>query len=145
MPTFLGQTFTGTWTGRPPRMSEQDFAIWKRWHPAIMGQIRRMWFDVGLGGGQPIPPNTTAELAFMWTRNTQKRADVIIETDQMIWLVELRFAAQPNAIGRLLVYFDDLQDDNPFDKPLRLFLVTDREDPEVRRTATRRGINYVVI
>lgn len=144
MSLYLGPEFLPTWNGYPPRMSDEDYRIWQRWYPTIRHQVLRMWFDVGLGAGKPIPEGTTADLAFMWTRNTQKRADVIIEVAEQIWLVEIRFAAQPNAIGRLLLYLDLLEDDNPWTKPLRAILVTDQEDPEVRRSAEIRGIQYIV-
>ena len=145
MALYLGPEFLPTWNGYPPRMSEEDYRIWQRWHPRVMQYILRMWFDVGLGEGKPIPPDTSADLAFMWTRNTQKRADVIIETDTEIWLVELRFKAQANAIGRLLTYLDLVEDDNPFTKAIRPLLVTDQEDPEVRRSASKRRIQYLVV
>jgi RecB family endonuclease NucS len=104
-----------------------------------------MWFDVGLGLGKPIPQGTTADLAFMWERNTQKRADVILETAEDISLVELRFKAQPNAIGRLLTYLDLLEPDAPWGKPIHPLLVTDQLDAEVRSSAEKRGIRYIVI
>lgn len=144
MALYLGPQFLNTWNGYPPRMSEEDYRIWQRWYPTIQRQVKQMWFDVGLGKPKPIPAGTSVELAFMWDRNTQKRADVIIETSQEIWLVELRFKAQPNAIGRLLTYLDLLQDENPWLKPILPILVTDQEDPEVRRSAEKRAIRYLI-
>lgn len=105
----------------------------------------RMWFDVGLGTVDNIPPGLSTELAFMWERNNQKRADAIIETPPTIWLVELRHSASLNAIGRLEGYFDLLEADNPWTKPIAPFLVTDREDKDVRASATKRGIRYTVV
>lgn len=145
MTLILGREFPADWSGYPPRMSEEDFQIWQRWWPTVKHLALRMWFDVGLGGGQAIPEGTGADLAYMWTRNTQKRADAIIETADSIWLVELRFAAQPNAIGRLLTYRDLLVKEHRFNKPIRPTLVTNREDPEVRETAQNLGIAYEVI
>lgn len=104
-----------------------------------------MWFDVGLGTVDNIPPGISTELAFMWERNNQKRADAIIETDIQIWLVELRHSASLNAVGRLEGYQDLLEPDNPWTKPILPTLVTDREDKDVHATATKRGIHYVVV
>lgn len=144
MSIYLGPDFPPTWNGYPTRMSEEDYRLWQRWYPAIRGQVLRMWFDVGLGKAKPIPEGTSAELAYMWQRNTQKRADVIIETILEIWLVELRYKAQPNAIGRLLLYLDLLEAENPWGKPIKPILVTDQEDPEVRSSAEKRGIQYLI-
>lgn len=145
MALYLGPEFPPTWSGYPPRMSEEDYQIWQRWWPTVQQFALRMWFDVGLGTGRPIPPGTSPELTFMWERNTQKRADVIIETTTAIWLVELRHAASLNAIGRLEGYFDLLEADNLWRKTIAAFLVTDREDRDVRASATKRDINYVVV
>lgn len=145
MGLFLGPTFPPTWGGRPTRMSDLDFMIWRRWWPSVQHMALQMWFDVGLGTVDPIPPGLSAELAFMWERNNQKRADAIIESGPAIWLVELRHSASLNAIGRLEGYFDLLEADNPWTKTIASFLVTDREDRDVRASATKRDINYVVI
>ena len=145
MALYLGPEFLPTWNGYPPRMSDEDYRIWLRWWPGVRGQALRMWFDVGLGAGKEIPDETSAELAWMWTRNTQKRADVIIETMDEIRLVEVRFKAQPNAIGRLLTYLDLLEADNPWTKRIRPVLVTDQLDPDVRASAAKRDIFYVVV
>lgn len=145
MALYLGPEFPPTWSGRPPRMSDEDYRIWLRWWPTVQQFALRMWFDVGLGTVDSIPPGTSAELTFMWERNNQKRADAIIEGLTDILLVELRHAASLNAIGRLLGYLDLLQADNPWTKPIVALLVTDREDRDVRATATARGIRYAVV
>lgn len=141
---YLGPEFLPTWNGYPPRMSEEDYRIWTRWYPTIRQSVLRIWFDIGLGNIPEIPPGTSAELAFMWERNNQKRADAIIEAPTEIWLVELRNAASLNAIGRLEGYQDLLQPDAPWNKPIVPYLVTNHEDRDVRASAEKRGIRYLV-
>lgn len=141
----LGPEFSPSWPGRPPRMSQEDYQIWLRWWPTVQHLALRMWFDVGLGAGRPIPEGTSTELTFMWERNNQKRADAIIETNDTIWLVELRDKASLNAIGRLEGYMDLLEQENPWGKPIVAHLVTNQEDRDVRASAEKRGIRYVVV
>lgn len=126
-------------------MSDLDFMIWRRWWPSVQHLALRMWFDVGLGETPTIPEGTSADLAFMWERNNQPRADAIIEMAEDISLVELRENASGNAIGRLLEYSDLLDEDAPWPKPIRMLLVTNRDNPNVRRSAEKRGIRYIVV
>lgn len=126
-------------------MSAEDFEIWKRWWPKIRAGTVSVWFDVGLGLPAELPQTEDAALMLMWIRNNQRRADVILEREDEVWLVELRMRANPNALGRVLVYMDLLAEDNPFTKPVVPFLVTDREDPDTRRAAEARGVRFVVV
>lgn len=145
MPTFLGPPFPPTFNGWPPRMSPEDFEIWQRWRPAALQRAENLYFDVGLGLPDQLPRTDDVPQLEGWIKNNQKRADVIIEGAE-IWLVELRFNASPNAIGRLIVYQRLLLEDYPFDrrKPLISHLVTNRRDPDVAASAAALGIVYVV-
>lgn len=166
MPTVFFGRFGSDFARRPDRMAPGDFEIWARWWPSIADGTVTVIFDVGLGDGLPLspdspagrvlsapfdfrvlassPPGSPEKLAFMHLRNSQKRADVIIEREAEVWLVELRFAAQASAIGRLLMYGRLWAEDPVFDKEVRLFLVTDADDPDVRLTAKDFGVSYVV-
>ena len=125
-------------------MSPEDYEIWQRWFPAHRQEIKRLWFDVGLGLPDQIPETEDANQLLGWIRNTQKRADVIAETEKEILLIELRFNAQLNAIGRLSGYVLLIKDDNPFTKPIRPMLITNKQDSEVERLGKALGIEYRV-
>lgn len=144
MPTNLGPEYPPTYNGYPPRMSPEDYEIWQRWFPAHRQEIKRLWFDVGLGLPDQIPETEDANQLLGWIRNTQKRADVIAETEKEILLIELRFNAQLNAIGRLSGYVLLIKDDNPFTKPIRPMLITNKQDSEVERLGKALGIEYRV-
>ncbi len=166
MPTVFFGSFNAGFRGTPPRMAPGDFDIWGRWWPKVREGTVSLLFDVGLGDGIPLDPSTDTgaalippfdfralatarvgspeRLAFMHLRNTQKRADVIIERDTEVWIAELRFNAQASAIGRLLMYGRLWGLDPVFTKPVVLYLITDREDPDVKASAEELGIVYVV-
>ncbi len=142
-----GQVVGPGFTGRPARMAPEDFEIWKRWFPTVREGTVRILFDVGVGEGRTIPANTEPAFEFMWLRNTQKRIDAVLEREDEFWIVELRFAAQTSAIGRVLTYKrlwdkDSLKIDP---RPSVAFIVTNAEEPDVRETAEALGIRYVVI
>lgn len=147
MPTLLGPAWPPTFTGFPTRMAPEDLQIWQRWFPTIAQETLQLYFDVGLGDGRPPPEETPPELARMWLRNTQKRADVLIVRQNEVWLVELRFAAQPSAVGRVLTYALLWERDPVIRKPLVPWIVTNGAafDPDVRDTAEAHGIRYAAV
>lgn len=144
MSTKLGPRFDRSFTGRPAHMSPEDREIWSRWWPQIRHQVNAIYFDVGLGEGEPVPPNEPAAYRRMWQRNTQKRADVLITTGIFVWIVELRFQASSNTIGRLLTYKELYLDDPQLGTNLQLYLVTNHRDKDVDRVAQLAGITYIV-
>lgn len=145
MPVILGPKFGPGFNGKPARMSEEDYAIWQRWWPNVSRETLAVYFDVGVGQGRaPVSGGSPGEI-FMWLRNNQKRIDVIIERLREVWIVELRFAAQSSAIGRLKMYELLWDQEAPIGKQTQLVLVTDSEDPDVRQTAKSLGITYIVV
>lgn len=166
MPTVSFGRFDSSFAGRPDRMAPGDYDIWLRWWPSVREGTLSLLFDVGVGSGLPLDPLTPAgallaapfdfrdlqrspkgsdgRLAFMHLRNTQKRIDVIVEREDVLWIVELRFAAQASAIGRLKMYADLWARDPIIDKSVVLYLVTDRADPDVKDVAENMGMVYIV-
>lgn len=144
MPTDLGPAFPADFTSQPARMSPEDFEIWRRWWPIVSLGALHLFFDVGLGLPDELPLTDDSVQLAGWIRNTQKRADVVVERREVVWLVELRFNAQSSAIGRLLTYQELLIGDNPFKLPVMPHLVTNKFDSEVRSVAERSGITYWV-
>lgn len=126
-------------------MSGEDFAIWERWWPAARGDARALYFDVGLGLPDELPRSENAEQLLGWIRNTQKRADVIVVRPGSVDVVELRFNAGLNAVGRLMGYVDLLLDDLPWKLPVRGVLVSNKRDSEVERMLLKLGLLYEVV
>lgn len=143
MSITLGPTYHADFTGTPPRMAPRDLIAWQNWWPTTRATALRVWFDVGLDSGRPVPPNTPPELAAMWARNTQHRADAIIERPATIDLVELRDTGNASAVGQLQLYGLLWQADPPNPKLLRLLLVVNRADPSVVALATHLNIRVI--
>ncbi len=145
MPTLLGTKWPPTFDGRPTRISPEDREIWRRYWPTIQEGTLALYFDVGVGAGRPIPEDATENEAFMWLRNNQKRIDIIAERQNEVWMIELRFAAQSSAIGRLLTYRLLWSKDDPIQKPVKLYLVTNSLDTEIKEAAEISNITYLVV
>jgi hypothetical protein len=125
-------------------MSPEDLEIWRRWYPGVSLGVKALYFDVGVGLADDLPASEDSSQLLGWIANTQKRIDVLIERETVVDVVELRFNASANAFGRVLVYRELLGQDNPFDKPLRAFLVTNKKDSELARLAEQNGVVWVV-
>jgi len=140
MPTDLGKQFGNTWTGRPPHMSSQDWAIWQRWHAFRAKDFMGFYYDCAVGEGTKPPEGGTDKQRAAWIRITQKRIDAIGIRADAIWIIEVRPSAGSSAMGALLTYDHLLKDDNPFALPIRLALVTDATDNDFRRVLKAYGI-----
>lgn len=145
MSTDLGQAFPNTWDGKPARLSPEDYLLWQRWFPIVRESVSVMYFDVGLGDGEPAPPEAPPQYARMWKRNTQKRADAFLVTNEALWIVELRFAANSNAIGRLLQYGKLYEQDPRLGRKYRLVLVSNTLDEAVALTVQSLPISYYIV
>jgi len=143
MPTTLGDRFIPTWGGYPPHMSSEDLNLWKKYKYKILSEAIAMYFDVGLGGQTEVPEDTTPEMATMWLRNTQKRADVILETIDRWVIIELRENATSAAAGRLLQYRELWKQDPPDDKPVILRLVSSSYDMDLNGLCQTLKIEYI--
>lgn len=145
MPTELKQRFQPGFTGVPPGMSREDKILWEEYRATAYEDAINVYFNAGVGGETESPKDTAQALADMWLKLTQKRIDVLIETEKEWRIIELRSLADTGAIGRLLTYKTLWEQDPIGSKPVRLILVTDRYDQAIADTAKPLGISYVVL
>jgi len=144
MPTLLGEPYKVTMSRTPPGMSPEDERIWMDWKNSMLKPEYNLYFDCGLGDGVPAPKDTSPEMARMWLLNTQKRADLIVDTGKEWWIVEFRYMATSNAIGRLQMYKMLFIQDPIKVQPVKLILVSNRFDPDLNRLANDQDIRYTI-
>jgi hypothetical protein len=123
--------FDPTWAGYPPHMAKEDYQIFQRGKAIIFADAINVFYDAGLGGAKELPEDMEESLKSMWTSVTQKRIDVLIETNSLWKIVEIRPRATSTAAGRLLQYKDMWNADPPDNRPVRLVLLTDVPDPDL--------------
>lgn len=145
MPPLLGRWFPAAWSGAVPHLSKGDQLLWTKVRGQLVQDAVALYFDVGLGKGAPVPPGTDPALAAMWLKNTQKRADVVIERPHGWEIVELRESAKSSAVGRLLMYLKLWAEDPPDARPVSATLVTNVADDDVRSLCETLGIRYLVV
>lgn len=145
MSTVLGRRVSPVSPFYPAHMSPEDFKLFKRWKADALKLAINVFFDVGLGEGIGPGDVTDPVMLKMWQKITQKRADVVVEYLDHVDIVELRFNATSNAIGRLLSY-RMLWDDAPaIDKPTFIVLVSNRYDLDLERLAGIHNIRYTIV
>jgi hypothetical protein len=147
MSTDLGPTWPAIITRIPPRMSPEDYEIYLNWWSLYAASAKRVWYDVGVGVGSPLPPPGPNEQNYrrMWTRNTQKRIDMVADMGNQLWIIELRHAATSNAIGRLLSYDMLWKEDPVIDLPTQLVLVSNHYDGDLDALARAQHILYYTV
>jgi len=145
MPTRLGPQYEWNWNGWPEAMSTEDYAIWLRWRATFPQPAQAMWFNVGLGPGTPATGANTANEEAGWLFLTQKRADVVLRYPDRIEIIELRFQAGANALGRLRLYNMLYQTDPVLGLDITLHLISDHIDADARKMAEMDGIEVDVV
>lgn len=145
MPTVLGRRFAPTTALYPPHISPQDYQLFKRWGIEAFKTAINVYYDVGLGEGIGPGNELDPSMLKMWQKITQKRADVVVEYLDRVDIVELRFNATSNAIGRLLSYRMLWNDAPEIKKPARFILVSNRFDPDLERLAGMNDIQYLIV
>lgn len=143
MPIWLGPSYDKNYSGWPPHMATEDYAIWQRIKDKLLVDAQRIYFDVGLGGAKNIPDEYEPSYRYMWERLNQKRIDVLVDTGTEWNIIELRPRATSTAIGRLLQY-REMWDNEPIDNRKRnLILGTDIPDPDLVSLAKTLNIEIV--
>ena len=145
MPTELGAPYTPNWTGYPPGMARDDYALWILYRPTIPDNVERIYFNVFLGPGPADSPEIPAELKDFWRRKNQLRADVILEFPDRVRIVEFRKNASTGTMGRLQAYSMLLRMDNPFTQPVELEIVTDRTAQILESLTRQAGIILTIL
>lgn len=145
MTTALGTPYLPSWAGRPPHMSPEDYQIWQRWRPSLWGHVGTLYFDVAVGSVAPPSEMYDEKLRAGWVRLNQRRIDVVADRGETAEIIELRFDATPNAVGRLLMYAQLWHEDNPLQIPTTLTLVTNFERPDMRALCRAHSIDYHVV
>lgn len=122
--------FPPTWRRRPVGMQAPEDVVWQLFRRANERLIRTLYFNVHCG---TVPGLTDAESAddnrartAMWA----KRVDVVAETSSEVWLIEVKAAVRPSAVGQTLTYKPLLAARKPTWANPRVMLIGAQFDPD---------------
>lgn len=145
MPTTLGQPFTLTWRGDPPHMLKEDVPVWYRFLDKYKGLFINLYYDCLLGGPTLSPEQEKDPYQRMYRYNTSKRADVIAELVDSVWIIEVTTRPGLRAVGQLQVYRSLWIEDPKILKPEAMVLVVESLDQDLLSSAGRIGIQTYIV
>ncbi len=76
---------------------------------------------------------------------TKKRVDAIGETEDAIWIFEVKPRVGMSALGQLINYFELYQQQYRPVKPVKLAAVGEREAPDIRSAFELNAIKIILV
>ena len=145
MPTNLGPKYSIDWRGKPPHMLQPDIPVWYRFVKEWGEHFIALYYDCLLGGPVAEPGEEKDNMKRMWRALTSKRADAIAELEDEVWLIEVSSCPGMRALGQLLTYHTLWMQDPKIDKPVKMLLVADQIDPDVRMSYGPYGVQLHLV
>jgi len=140
MPTKLGNPYSLLWRGRYPHMLKEDYPVWESFLKQNLELFERVYYDVRVGGVVSTDPGIPEKDKQMFYDNTAKRIDVLAETKDELWIIEV--AARPGlrAVGQLQTYLALWMEDPAILKTTKAVLVCQSIDADMERSLTFYGM-----
>lgn len=123
------------WRPSYPHMSPLDKMIWDRFIHSHPDKFLRVWYDFRIGDEDPIPEDLPASVRSAWFDLSYWRVDVIGETKDSIFVIEVKPFANSKAIGQALGYAAIFKTDEMPGLPVVPVVITDRIFPTTQRVA----------
>lgn len=121
----LGTKRNTLYKGKPPHISALDKQILDVFLAIWILELDALYYDVRVGQGVPIPPETNENMARMFTMNTQRRIDLVFQltTTDTLYIAEIRPNAGPGALGNALTNYALFTNEDT--RPARPAIITD--------------------
>ncbi len=145
MPPDLGRPYAPSWSGIPPHMAATDLPLWRRLTPFHIANIHTWYFDVAVGDGEPSLLSSPDEITRQMFRLSRLRIDAVGQAPDAWHLIELRPNAGLGALGHIQSYRALWERDPPDLLPAIAYLVSDRMQSDVGRTALNAGIRVLTV
>src|SRR3990167_1253250 len=127
-----------------PHMSPVDKIIWDRFIHNHPDKFVRVWYDFRIGDEDPVPEELSASVRSAWWDLSYWRVDVIGETANHIYVIEVKPFANSKAIGQALSYAAIFRTDEEPGLPVSPVVITDRIFPTTQRVADMLGVELWV-
>ena len=140
MPTKLGEPFSPLWRGRYPHMLKEDYPVWDAFLNQNLALFERIYYDVRIGGVLSTDPTIPEKDRKMFYDNTAKRIDVLAETKDELWIVEVATRPGLRAVGQLQTYLALWMEDPKILKTTKAVLVCQSIDADMERSLVFYGM-----
>jgi len=145
VPTDLGRPYSLDWRGHPPHMLRQDVPVWYGFLEKWGTNFINLYYDCLLGGPVLDSYQLKTNLSKMWRALNAKRADVIAELDNELWIIEVAPDPDLRILGQLMAYRALWLRDPIINKVERLVLVSSSFNPDLFDAASMYGILIYLI
>jgi hypothetical protein len=121
-------------------MLKEDYPVWESFLKQNLELFERVYYDVRVGGVVSTDPGIPEKDKQMFYDNTAKRIDVLAETKDELWIIEV--AARPGlrAVGQLQTYLALWMEDPAILKTTKAVLVCQSIDADMERSLTFYGM-----
>ena len=107
--------------------------------------LKNVYYNVRVGGGSTPPETATPEDVLMWLSLTMLRIDAVVETENEVWIIEVRPDAGRSAFGAVMIYLQLWNANPPIKKPAIAVIVTDKVTPQLRSLFELNKIKIFVV
>ena len=145
MPTELGPRYEVFDPINPPQMLPEDHPIWHKFRQ-IFGEIfTGFYYSVKVGGQDIQDPGIPENIRKSWYYSTAKRIDVVGETKDEVWIIEV--AANPGlrAVGQIVTYASLWALDPKINKKAVSAIVVDTMEQDLRFACMVQGVRVMEI
>ena len=141
----LTAPFSPTFPRIPPGMLKPDFLIWKRFQAKFSSMFKTVYFNVRIGEPAPVIENLPIEIRKLAEDLSRRRIDIVGETVDNWWIIELKPSAGASALGQAILYRTLWRLEPPDQRPVVAAIVTDQTDVNIAIGARENGIVLIVI
>ena len=134
-----------TQAGKYPHLLPREVALWKIFLANHLDDYEYYEYDVHVGQGVEIDPDTETMIKDLALALTRKRIDVIGHKKKSITIFEIKPDAGLSAIGQLVAYALLLKKERRIKQPLKLHIISDIIDVDTRTVASSMGIAWTIV
>jgi len=128
-----------------PGMSEPESRILRAWLAQHGAEYDRIEFNVRVGEGQELPPDTPDFVKELARSVSRPRIDVVASVSDVVRLIEVKVRAGLSSIGQLVGYRTLYFADHPGTARIELHIVAARTSPDVLRVLSENGIGIELV
>jgi len=126
-------------------MKGEDLPLWLKYLDDYGAQFEKLYYNVLLGGPFLTPEEEKDKMKIMWRQNVSKRADVVAELKDEVWIIEVDMHPGMRALGQLMAYRHLWTEDTPIQKPEKLVLLASVIDQDLISAAARYQVQVFII
>ncbi len=123
-----------------PERTERESALIRDFLSRHIEEYETYAFSVRVGQGMTPDPNHLPGIQYNTTFSTQKRIDIVAKNGRQATLFEVKFRANPSALGQLVTYRHLWMEDNPDAPEPFLACIARYTDPDSQRVFDAAGV-----